>query len=65
MDTDPNDGVSLAALIPGGAAGFVWSDCGESCNDLSASSSSAMEARGYERSHQPNPVARGCREARH
>lgn len=33
LQTGPNDEIELAALVPGGVAGFVWTDCGEFCNE--------------------------------
>jgi hypothetical protein len=33
LHADPNDEISLAALVPGGVAGFVFTDCGEFCNE--------------------------------
>lgn len=32
LHEDPNDEIALAALVPGGAAGFVFTECGEFCN---------------------------------
>ena len=32
MHEDPNDEIFLAAVVPGGAAGFVVTDCGEFCD---------------------------------